>query len=303
MKSDEFLMAAMMGRTNEVRTGIKAGVNLDAKSDTGLNALHYAALYGHLEIIELLLKSGASVDAVSDVDETGSGDCCSALGYAVSSAFLQDKSPVIKVLVENGADVNSRDIAGKTPLIRFIQTGGDIVIAQLLLEHGADVSATDNNNNSVLVHAIEQGHRAIIDLLESHSSSKQGLLEYHLINAARENSMQQMKDFIESGANVNHRFGSTALCAAAEAGHDEAVQLLIEAGAELNQREDETGFTPLIAAAYHGHLMCVRLLINAGADLAIEVEDMGTALSYARLGKEEGLYPNQPWDEIITLLC
>eukprot|EP00435_Cladocopium_sp_Y103_P072762 s30_g41.t1 len=68
--------------------------------------------------------------------------------------------------------------------------------------------------------------------------------------------------------------GKAALHFAAEEGHLQCVELLLEAGARLDLQQELTGTAPLHLAAEQGHLAVVRLLLQRGADkdLARHVE-------------------------------
>ena len=55
--------------------------------------------------------------------------------------------------------------------------------------------------------------------------------------------------------------GFTALFLAADKGNEEALGVLIEAGADIN-KGDEIGYTPLMAAAYYGHVEIVERLLT-----------------------------------------
>lgn len=75
---------------------------------------------------------------------------------------------------------------------------------------------------------------------------------------------------------------SKALLKAAAAGHNEQLQALLEAGAEIDFAEKGLGRTALIDAAIAGHIDTVRLLIDKGADLDRHDGVMGfTALGWA----------------------
>jgi len=77
--------------------------------------------------------------------------------------------------------------------------------------------------------------------------------------------------------------GLTALYCAAAGGHLEAVELLLEAGADSSIREAERGHTPLHAAAYGGHVEVVRRLLLAGASLEARDYNCCTAAGLAQL--------------------
>lgn len=82
--------------------------------------------------------------------------------------------------------------------------------------------------------------------------------------------------------NAKDALGYTALhFACSQNGQTDAVKLLIQAGASLNEAEQEQGNTPLIFAAVNSHLESVRLLINAPG---IDVHKKNTIGNNALLG-------------------
>jgi ankyrin repeat protein len=73
---------------------------------------------------------------------------------------------------------------------------------------------------------------------------------------------------IEAGADVNkaNDKGATPLFVANHNGHVAEVRVLIVAGADVNKATDD-GVMPLCMAAQFGHEVVVRALIKAGADV------------------------------------
>lgn len=74
--------------------------------------------------------------------------------------------------------------------------------------------------------------------------------------------------------------GYNALTGAVTSGHKEMVAWLLESGANVNYRYGP-GFTPLLAAAANGHLEIVKLLLAHGADLQAKSNDGKSSLAYA----------------------
>ena len=125
--------------------------------------------------------------------------------------------------------------------------------AKLLIAHGADVEAV---------------------------SELQGSRPLHL--AADTNSIKVLRLLIQEGADIESTddLGRRPLTRAA-AKHPEAVEILLDSGAEIDGREEEHHRTPLIVAAYKGCLGCARYLVRRGADINAR-DDLGkTALWYA----------------------
>ena len=100
---------------------------------------------------------------------------------------------------------------------------------------------------------------------------------------------QPIIEFKKSHPNVTDEDGSTPLIQAATHGKTETVKILIEAGADLNARDND-GCTALMEA---DEIEKVSLLLNAGADMSLKNHDGQTALSRAIENKDE---------EIVTLL-
>lgn len=121
-----------------------------------------ASFFGHWKVCDFLIKNGADVNFARP--DTGETALHSALCKAGRPYFLY----VLRVLLENGADVNARTIPGmetggfmrdvrtkgETPLHRAAAYGDEAMI-EFLLEKGADREARDANGDSPLTWASE----------------------------------------------------------------------------------------------------------------------------------------------------
>jgi ankyrin repeat protein len=72
-----------------------------------------------------------------------------------------------RLLLEKGADVESRDNEGRTPLGWAAEKGHEVVV-KLLLERGAELEPRDNDGRTPLGWAARRGHEAVANLLQSH---------------------------------------------------------------------------------------------------------------------------------------
>ncbi|HEX6279850.1 MAG TPA: ankyrin repeat domain-containing protein [Pyrinomonadaceae bacterium] len=143
-------------------TALKAVLNAggDLSSIDLDQELGNASFFGHWKVADFLISQGANVNW--SVPDTGETPLHNALCKAGRPYFLY----LLKVLVENGAEVNARTIPGKetgafmrdirtkgeTPLHRAAAYGDEAMIGYLL-EHGADKEARDANGDSPLTWA------------------------------------------------------------------------------------------------------------------------------------------------------
>jgi ankyrin repeat protein len=142
----------------------------------------------------------------------------------------------MELLVRAGANVNTENRYGVTPL-SLACTNGNAAMVSLLLEAGADPNTS-----------LPGGETA-------------------LMTAARTGKLGAVKALLARGADVNHKdsdHGQTALMWAAAEGHAEVVETLIKAGADFCAPVD-SGFSPLLFAVREGRIDVVRVLLKAGA--------------------------------------
>jgi len=96
--------------------------------------VQWAAEFGNLEILELLLESGADVDAILD-EELRLYYACETFGTALHGAVEHQQPETVRFLLNHGADAALLDSEGKSPLARACELGNAEIIAQLR-EHG-----------------------------------------------------------------------------------------------------------------------------------------------------------------------
>lgn len=112
------------------------------------------------------------------------------------------------------------------------------------------------------------------------------MLDQDLFEAIRNDDAEEARRIISSKKiDVNEielgGLGDTYLYWAAKYGADNAAQVLIEAGADVNVKELKDGDTPINLAAINGHANVVKRLLDAGADPTIENRDGEVAFDMA----------------------
>ncbi len=190
-------------------------------------------------------------------------------------------SEIIKAFVRNGVNLDLLDSSGQTELMReinynFLYHIDKINKVRLLIENGADVNKVDNNGMTALAYAIIKGNISIVDLLIENGAYFDNVNvdyvdddEVSLLMRAIIEKNNLMVDFlIKNGADVNkvNKNGITALGYAITEGDTSIVDLLIENSADINHI-DNFGLMALTYAIIAGNIYMVRFLIGKYVDI------------------------------------
>ena len=268
---------------------IDAGADIEAKEEKGRSPLHNAGLSGALYVVKVLVEAGADV-CVTD----NKGDTClilaSYLGHtetvrylvglkgvdmkhvdsigctALSHAVVRNHPDVVQVLIDAGADIETRGNHDRTPLVVASQCG-NLRVVKMLVKAGAGVCVTDNQGRMCLTLAAASGRTETVRHLA-------GLKE----------------------VDVNHvdSTGCTALRHAAAGNHADVLEVLIDAGADIETRDNHDR-TPLLVASQCGNLRVVKMLVKAGADVCVTDNEGDTCLTLAAASGHT--------ETVRTLLC
>jgi ankyrin repeat protein len=251
-----------------------------------MTLLMYAAAFGSPEAVQLLLDSGADVNAKNSLDAT-------ALIWAAAD------SQKLRLLLDRGADVNARTKLGRTPLMVAAACDGCADIVRLLLAKGADAKATDVVGNTPLSLAAAAGDVEIMRLLVAQgaaadSATNGGLTP--LMSAIANCNLAAVQLLLSRGARVNSALtdagkvkfgpialvGSTPLITAAPYCQTDLVKALLDAGADVKAR-DIRNMTPLMlaVASETQDVAVVRLLLQAGSDVNVKSKAGETARDWA----------------------
>lgn len=265
--------AVFQGSVELVSLLIEAGADLNKYCDTGgyydtMTAIQVAAVEERIQIARRLLDAGADFSTPSNRPL--------ALQYAVKSNCTE----LVQLLLAKGADPNAYAAAhkySKTALeeaMRGFSVNVDIVKA--LIDAGADANNMNRPDAArPLVRAAAEGNVQVVHLLLkagacTHSTSEDK--ETALQAAVGSRNVDLIQILIDAGADVNAPAGPmrgrTALQIAAEESNIQIVKLLLSHGADVNAPAGHShGITALQGAMMHGNLKIVLMLLKAEAQV------------------------------------
>ena len=305
----KLLQSVKEGGTATVLHLLQEGANVNARVEKGgPTATEMAAVYGHRDVVELLLGRGAdpvaaglSANVLSDAARNGLATQVALIlergvdqKTATDALFAMcDQPMVLPVAMPASAVTVKTDRV--LPDIHMNKTVG------LLLDHGAKIEARSYNDATPLIWAAQFGATEVVKPLLSRGAdveARNNEGDTALITAACEcavidmpETLDSMKLLLKKGAKVNARdkHGQTALMAAAFAGRTENMELLLDSGAQIELRDWE-GNTALLVSAGAGPytgvgvvytVAPVKLLLSRGADLEAKNNRGDTALMLA----------------------
>jgi len=245
-----------------------------------------AAELGDVQVVRFLLDAGVDPDATPAALTLPPGPEAEAPQLqppALHAAASHGCIDVMRILVERGADVNSRGPTGDTALHTTVRSTRTEAL-QWLLDHGADTNLRDHWGRTPLAEAMFYQSDASVPLLLIESGADVKVADQHgqtpLHKAVTRYSPFQSdrvplaKALLDHGADPNacDRFGDTPLHEAVGAsGEERVVALLLDNGADATA-PNQAGLTPLHCAAIRGALPVARLLVDRGAEVNARAE-------------------------------
>ena len=232
----------------------------------------------------------------------------------------------IKNVTGRGADVNSIDSEGWTPLLYAASLNRPDIL-EFLIQSGADPEyQSEGKKLSALMISAEKGFLDIAEILISvnpkYQTDSEGRNALHFAAAAGHSDLlnlilQGPYSNYDRGRNQKTELavslqwlqalkerdstGTVPVMYASCAGHNDAVRVLASE-TDLNDFENNSGKTPLICAAENGHLETVRILLENGADPRVRNSDGIDAFGAAfGKGRKDILHFMEKNEKIFTL--
>jgi ankyrin repeat protein/Mg2+ and Co2+ transporter CorA len=214
----------------------RSTLSLNAGGHRDKTPLHFAAAYGHTDLVKLLLEHKAKVDPQCNGNFTPLHLAC---------GCGTDADEIVNHLLERGAAIESQTEEKMTPL-HIAAAHGQLAVVRALLAAPwkADINAKCEGGWTPL-HLASWGRH--IHYLDPSADT----VEDPRREPPKANYVEVVHELLKAGANINGKSGAlkTALHLAAESGQEDVVRLLLEQKNIKLALKDDQGNTPLLNAA------------------------------------------------------
>jgi ankyrin repeat protein len=275
------LLACTNGNVALVERLLAAGANPNMATASGHRPLMEGSRTGRTAVVRALIAAGADVNAADPFHGQ----------TALMWAAAHRHPPLVRLLLEHGADVRGRSKVGFSSLM-FAAQQGDLETTHVLLNAGAELDARTPDGVSAL-------------LIASGSVDGSTSGQFTIVNPSGHEAVALL--LLDRGAdpNATDAFGITPLHAAVRNDRRELARALLMRGAnpnarllkprpgimfgDVDERLWDPGATPLVVAAKAANVELMKLLVAHGADPSLTSTDGTTALmAAAGVARTEG---------------
>jgi ankyrin repeat protein len=308
------LSAAIVTGNAAMVRALLANADVNADNTYFGRPLPLAARWGHLEIVQLLLTRGADVNASGNYERTAAA-CDDEYygGSALRAASLVGQDHIVQALLESRHGLLTSGAEYEKAVLAATR-GGHANLVRVLLEKwtGRYPASLSQLHHEIFWEASYGGHEVIVGMMLENGvdvNAERGLEQMYisaLQHAAVHGYDKVMRLLLQRGADPNFAGGynGPVINNAVKNGHEEAVQLLLDYGANIHGIDDHT--RPLVVAAKNGQVHMIQFLLRQGTDinaLDYDVKVGSRALTSAvyrglspvvRVLVEAGVPPNNP---------
>ena len=258
--------ACNKSNTDAINVLLNAGADTNIALDNGGTCLMQAVYkYCSKEVLQAIIDHGSDVNTTDKWNITALWEACD-----------KSNTDAINVLLNAGADTNiALNESGRTCLMQAVNKDCSKEVLKAIIDHGADVNATDKTNVTALWRACEMSNTdAITILLKAGADTNIVLNESGgsclMCAVYKDCSKEVLHAIIDHGADVNatDKRNRTALWQACDKSNTDAINVLLNAGADTNIALDDIGFTCLMRAV---HKDCCKEVLQAIIDHGADV--------------------------------
>jgi len=261
--AERLVLAAARGDVKTVRLLITQRVDVNAADRDGTTALHNAVWAAEPEIVDALLRAGATATVTNAFGMT-----------PVYIAAEQGNSTILRRLLDAGARPDTADASGDTLLMAAVRSR-NVDAVRLLVERGATVDVAEPEiGHTALMWAVRVDAAEVVRLLIERGASieaKTRVGERPAVRPPGTGGGSHGVGIVRSGVppqgeQLPTPGGMTPLLFAARDGAVAAARALIAAKVKLDA-PDPNGMTPLLMATTNNQLEVAQLLVDNGADV------------------------------------
>ena len=274
------MFASCYGHHLVVELLLSKDPDIDIQDYYGVTALILASANGYHQVVELLLSNDADIYFQNN-------------GWTVLMfASFYGHHQVVEILLSKNPDINIQNNYGWTALM-FACYNGHYQVVELLLSKDPDINIQDNVGWTALMLAIDYGHHQVVELFlckDPNINRKCDLSIENIISAftvACYEGHSSIMVLLSKKLTTLSSDERELLVAAAEGDIGTLVSMLFEVGMSPDIPL-VVGITPLMIAASCGHIDIMDMLIQAGADVNKTNDEGKTALHILSLKKELG---------------
>ena len=245
------IFATKSGNPDMVELMVRNQAKIKERDEKGWTALHYAAHYGYIGLIERFADKEIPTNVTTFKKETP-------LHLAIRVSNLTATDTLLRG--QGRSCVFSTDSYSQEPLHHAVRVRNTDIVS-LLISNGANVSSKNAFGWKPLHIAVAYGSLPIVTHLINHGASIEDRLSPTNLKQS------QTLSYIEDGHWAEARWpfpGSKPLHLAIEFGHDDIARYLIDHGAKIDSTCSE-GWRPLHLAAFTSSLPMVEHLLATGA--------------------------------------
>jgi len=188
-------------------------------------------------------------------------------GANLRQAVANGDKETVKVLLDNGADVEAKGKSGWTPMTHAV-VGGHKEIVRMLLDGGAAIDARTEQGSTALGIAVSWKHENVAKLLLDRGADvnpKQLWNKTILMQAVEQEWTEIVSLLLENGANLNAELDDSFIQFLKDEGkYDEWVAFVKSKGFH-NEDDIKHGWTALRYAEMTGNKEIIKLLKAEGA--------------------------------------
>ena len=250
--------AVQTENTHIAKVLIENGANMNVRGNVGRSLLHIAVNKGKADMVEMLLKKGADVNA------------CDSYGSTPITSALTTSQEIVGILKKAGAKGVERFATDEADEILKAVADGNMDEVKLLIDN--DIKQVDSRGH--INYLLIQGKTAknyisgnATPLLLAAICDRTDIAKYLMDKGAKVDRRSQVTYAMTDKENSENfsAFDWTPLIAAVSAGNSDMTKLLLSGKAKIDATNSK-GLSPLLIAIRDKNIILVETLLSAGAD-------------------------------------